>query len=115
LSARLVEAAIRNAERNSPVLAWALYRAGRYEEAIRRLREGGGGLADLAYLAMAHHRLGHRDEALRSLDELRGLWKDQLPTDPEVFWYVLAVRLLRSEAEAVILHDPVFPDDPFAR
>ena len=25
------------------------------------------------------------------------------------------IRLLRSEAEAVILYDPAFPDDPFAR
>ncbi len=26
----------------------------------------------------------------------------------------LKIRLLRSEAEAVILYDPVFPADPFA-
>ncbi len=62
---------------------------------------------------MAHHRLGHREEALRSLDELRGLRQAQLTTDPGIFWYVLAIRLLRSEAEAVVLYDPVFPDDPF--
>jgi WD40 repeat protein/tetratricopeptide (TPR) repeat protein len=112
LSARLAEAAIRNADRNSPSLAWALYRAGLYDEAIRRLQQGRGGTADLAFLAMAHHQLGHREEALRSLDGLR---QDQLLTDPQVFWYVLAVRLLRSEAEAVILYDPVFPEDPFSR
>jgi hypothetical protein len=61
---------------------------------------------------MAHHRLGHRQEALRSIDRLR---QYELPTAPELFWYTLAARLLRSEAEAVILYDPVFPDDPFAR
>jgi hypothetical protein len=62
---------------------------------------------------MAHRRLGHREEALRRPDRLR---QDRhLPTAPKLFWYVLAVRLLRSEAEAVVLYDPVFPDDPFAR
>jgi tetratricopeptide (TPR) repeat protein len=117
VSARLAEAAIRNADRDSRWLVWALYRAGRYDDAIRRLQEGiaqgWGGLADHAFLSMAHHRLGHREEALRSLDDLR---QDLLvPPRSEYFWYVLAVRLLRSEAEAVILYDPVFPDDPFAR
>ena len=27
---------------------------------------------------------------------------------------MLEVRLLRSKSEALILHDPMFPDDPFA-
>ncbi len=31
------------------------------------------------------------------------------------FWDELEIRLLRAEAEAVILYDPTFPDDPFAR
>jgi tetratricopeptide (TPR) repeat protein len=96
----------------------ALYRAGQYEEAIHRLEEGirlrggEGGPADPAFLAMAHYRLGHRDEALRWLDRLRG---DQPRKDPPEFWYELEARLFRSEAEAVILYDPAFPDDPFAR
>jgi hypothetical protein len=111
VSARLTEAAIRNADRNSRWLGWALYRAGRYDEAIGRLQWGGP--VDLAFLAMADHRLGHRKEALHSLDELRGM-QDQFPTFPEFFWIHLAVRLLRSEAEAVVLYDPVFPEDPFA-
>ncbi len=59
---------------------------------------------------MAHHRLGHRDEARRWLDRLRGY---QPSTDPNDFWSELEIRLLRSEAEAVILYDPVFPEDPF--
>jgi tetratricopeptide (TPR) repeat protein len=115
VSARLAEAAIRNADRDSRWLGWALYRAGRYEEAIRRMEERRGGIADFAFLAMAHHRLGHRDEPLRWLDQLRGLRQEELSTGPDVFWYGLAVRLLRSEAEAVVLYDPRFPDDPFAR
>src|SRR5262245_13920490 len=58
-------------------LGAALYRAGRYDEAIRRLEEGirlQGGESlpvDWAFLAMAHHRLGHRAEARRWLDRLR--------------------------------------------
>jgi hypothetical protein len=31
------------------------------------------------------------------------------------FWEVFEYRLLRSEAEAPILFDPLFPVDPFAR
>ncbi len=47
-----------------------MYRSGRFEEGIR-LRGGGSVPADWPFLAMAHHRLGHRDEARRWLDRLR--------------------------------------------
>jgi tetratricopeptide (TPR) repeat protein len=99
-------------------LGAALYRAGRYAEAIRRLEEGirlrgGKSLpADWAFLAMSHHRLGHPDQARRWLDRLR---EHQPSMAPDQFWDELEVRLLRGEAESVILYDPVFPDDPFAR
>jgi tetratricopeptide (TPR) repeat protein len=98
-------------------LGAALYRAGRFEEAIRRfdeeiqLRRGTSLTQDWPYLAMAHHRLGHRDEARRWLDRLRNY---QPNTDRDQFWAELEIRLLRSEAEAVILYDAVFPIDPFA-
>jgi WD40 repeat protein/serine/threonine protein kinase/tetratricopeptide (TPR) repeat protein len=98
-------------------LGATLYRAGRYEEAIRRLDEairvrGGDAIEqDWPFLAMAHHCLGHHDEARRWLDRLR---QHQPSTDPAQFWDELEIRLLRSEAEAVVLFDPVFPDDPFA-
>jgi tetratricopeptide (TPR) repeat protein len=121
---RLAEAAIRNAAEEGfgykqsgflTTLGGALYRAGRYDEAIPPLQEGirvvWGGARDYAFLAMAHHRLGHREEALRWLDRLR---QYQPSIDPAQFWYNLAGRLLRSEAEAVIIYDPAFPDDPFA-
>ena len=62
--------------------------------------------------ALAHHRLGHRDEARRWLDRLR---EHRPSEDPARFWDELEVRLLRGEAEAVVLYDPVFPVDPFAR
>jgi WD40 repeat protein/tetratricopeptide (TPR) repeat protein len=124
---RLAEAAIRSATEDGfdfkphaflNTLGAALYRAGRYDESIRRLEEqrqaqGGVGLPPTwAFLAMAHHRLGDRGEARRWLDRLRG---QQPSTDPARFFNELEVRLLRSEAEAVVLYDPVFPDDPFAR
>jgi hypothetical protein len=61
---------------------------------------------------MAHHRLGHRAAARRFLDRLRDY---QPSTGPAQFWDELAIRLLRAEAEALILYDPIFPADPFAR
>ena len=55
--------------------------------------------------------VGQRAEARRWLDRLR---EHRPSEDPARFWDELEVRLLRGEAEAVILYDPVFPDDPFA-
>jgi WD40 repeat protein/tetratricopeptide (TPR) repeat protein len=98
-------------------LGAALYRAGRFAEAIRRLdeaikaRNGAEEPTDWPFLAMAHQRLGHRNEARRWLDRLR---RHQPSEAPNRFWDELEIRLLRSEAEAVVLYDPVFPADPFA-
>src|SRR5262249_24109214 len=99
-------------------LGAALYRAGRFAEAQRRLDEGnqkrkGKSLeVDWVFLAMAHHRLGHHDEARRWLDRFR----DRSPKlDPSAFWREFEIRLLRTEAEAVVLWDSIFPADPFAR
>jgi hypothetical protein len=61
---------------------------------------------------MAHLRLGHRDEARRWLDPLR---THPPSAHPAQFWSELENRVLRSEAEAVLLDDSAFPDDPFAR
>jgi hypothetical protein len=120
---RLAEAAVQGANESLKVdalstLGAALYRAGRCDEALRRLEEGNrlrgeeGLPTAWPFLAMAHHRLGHHDEARRWLDRLRAR---QSSTDAAQFWDELEIRLLRSEAEAMILDDPVFPDDPFAR
>jgi tetratricopeptide (TPR) repeat protein len=120
---RLAEAAVQGADEALKAdalstLGAALYRAGRCDEAIRRLEEGNrlrgeeGLPSAWPFLAMAHHRLGHHDEARHWLDRLR---EHQPSTDPAQFWDELAIRLLRSEAEALIRYDPVFPDDPFAR
>ncbi len=96
-------------------LGAALYRADRFEEAIRRLDEGirkrsGQSLPeDWAFLAMAHHRLGHRDQARSWINRFR----NYQPPENESYWHDFEVRLLRREAEALIL-DPAFPVDPFA-
>jgi hypothetical protein len=100
-----------------PVDGAVAYRSGRYNSAIFRLsddnhRNGGLEPINCSFMAMAQHRVGHRDEARRWLDRLRNR---QPNTDPNEFWNELAIRLMLSEAEAVILYDPIFPLDPFAR
>jgi WD40 repeat protein/Flp pilus assembly protein TadD len=98
-------------------LGAALYRAGRFDAAIRRIEEaiqlrGGASVPeDWAFLAMAHFRLGHRDLARHWLDRFR----DRPPNPaPDRMWDELEIRLMRGEAEALILYDPVFPSNPFA-
>ncbi len=59
---------------------------------------------------MAHYRLGHNDEARHWIDRFRN---DHPNLGDETNEYILANLLLRSEAEAMVLHDPVFPADPF--
>ncbi len=60
---------------------------------------------------MAHYRLGHREEAGRWLNRLGDRKRNP---NPEAFWDELEIRLLQTEAEAVMLYDPIFPADPFA-
>jgi WD40 repeat protein len=106
-------------------LGAALYRAGRYEEAVRRMSEAGpaGGVGGspqaCLLLAMAHHRLDHADEARSWLaraeagirvaevaaryDPRNSRWSDRLES-----------RLLHREAAALLgLAD--LPADVFAR
>jgi serine/threonine protein kinase/tetratricopeptide (TPR) repeat protein len=102
-------------------LGAALYRAGRLEEAVKRLAEAAaaykpdsGCRQPLAYswffLAMAHHRLGQAAEARKWLDKAVQ-WMDQ--ADPEkgkgaantvpMPWNRrLTLQLLRREAETLI-------------
>ena len=88
----------------------ALYRAGRLEEAIDRLEEnireqgGEGSPQDWAILAMAHHRLGHPEEARRWLDAARS----HEPSDPTTYTWSDDAEplLLLREAEALIEPGP---------
>jgi Tetratricopeptide repeat len=111
-------------------LGIALYRAGRDFEAIQALEEsmalgwgddgkGDGKAANQMVLAMIHWRRGDHSkaggllkEATKRLVALSNSATDGvapvLPTD----W--LPLQVLRREAEAVILYDPIFPVDPYA-
>jgi len=120
---RLAELAVKGSPANERplflyTLGAALYRARRFEESIRRLEEGirqRGGESlpqDWVFLALAHHQLGHRPEALRWLDRFHTYKANE---KPDAFWHELEIRLLRNEAEALILYDPIFPRNPFAR
>jgi WD40 repeat protein/serine/threonine protein kinase/tetratricopeptide (TPR) repeat protein len=115
LAVNRAQAASRPAFLNT--LGAALYRAGRFQEAINRLEEGirkRGGESlpeDWSFLALAHHGLGHHTEARAWLDRLR---THRPNVSDGAFWNELEIRLLRREAEAVILYDPMFPTDPFA-
>jgi WD40 repeat protein len=66
-------------------LGVARYRAGQYREALADLnrslelnapRSGGPIPADLAFLAMAQHRIGQQAEARKTLEQLRGIMKN---------------------------------------
>jgi tetratricopeptide (TPR) repeat protein len=120
---RLAELAVNGSRANQRpdflrTLGAALYRARRFEESIRcledsiRKRNGESLPQDWVFLALAHHQLGHRAEALRWLDRLQAYKANE---KPDAFWNELEIRLLRCEAEGVILYDPVFPTDPFAQ
>jgi len=92
-----------------------LYRAGRFEDAVRQLRRsvevyGADGTPyDALFLAMAHHRLGHADEARRWMrlgtavdpNALRG-------SSGDASWIPkLELEILRREATAII--EPILP------
>jgi WD40 repeat protein/tetratricopeptide (TPR) repeat protein len=86
-------------------LGAALYRAGRFEEAIRRLNESSKTLGDegvpkgFAFLAMAHHRCGHQDEAKHWLEKLIASQVNEVPGS----WDDIEIRILRREAESLIV------------
>jgi serine/threonine protein kinase len=108
-------------------LGLALYRAGRYDEAIALLeRWNGSGWQPIGYLqndsvlAMAHERKGHTARA-RDLFSRVDAWCRQARADPDlndlrtktVDW--LHLQVLHREARAVIGDVPIFPAEPFAR
>ena len=70
-------------------------------------------------LAMAHQRLGHAHTHVPCWPKWRATWRHRAAkTDGAVSLQTpdwLALQLLRSEAEALVLYDPVFPADLFAK
>jgi WD40 repeat protein len=92
-----------------------LYRAGRYQDAIRCLSErlaplkDGGIPQDWVFLAMAHHRLGHQAEAQRWLDKVRSYKPPDVHANPLDFWNDLEIARLRREAEALIAGEQAAP------
>jgi tetratricopeptide (TPR) repeat protein len=94
------------------------YRAGRSAEAITTLEQSlkaGRGQSDgfdLLFLAMAHHRLGHREEARACFDRAARWLRDHQARDERSTQELAAFR---AEAEAV-LAGPAgeLPDDVFA-
>jgi serine/threonine protein kinase/tetratricopeptide (TPR) repeat protein len=96
-------------------LGLAEYRAGRHQEAIKRFKESldanprwPGRPSNLMALAMAHHCLGHADQAQRCFDEAVQRMDDDRDATPALKsaelhphdW--LAWLILRREAEALI-------------
>lgn len=98
-------------------LGLALYRAGMYEQAVECLKQAldengawGGQVLEWLVLAMAHHQLGHSEEAKNWLGTATQ-WLDQATLrDPVLanitpnslkWWDWLEVRHLRREAEAL--------------
>jgi serine/threonine protein kinase/Flp pilus assembly protein TadD len=94
----------------------ALYRAGRYEESVRRFEAAAKMYRprawDWSFLAMAHHRLGHAKEARRCLAEA-ARWIDEAnrqelddPTSTRPAWggwhEAVVYPLLLGEAKALL-------------
>jgi tetratricopeptide (TPR) repeat protein len=129
-SVRWASAAVALAPRSANdlnTLGAALYRAGQFEEAIRRLDEAitirgrEGTEYDRLLLAMAHARAGRRETARTWLARaVAGVERPKRPAppgsdDPELPPWAeeVELELLRREAEALILA-PDLPADPFA-
>jgi WD40 repeat protein/tetratricopeptide (TPR) repeat protein len=110
------------------VLGLAEFRAGRYDQAVGHLGEslklGKTWIAaplNGPVLAMAHHRLGRRDEARSWLKRAHGRPSDAADgaaavlglSSRALWWDRVEFQLLLREADTLLL-DTAFPPDPFA-
>jgi hypothetical protein len=129
---RWAEAALRDGRRPwfLHVLGAAHYRAGHLDQAAKWLEETNTAwssfndndddkLQNRLVQALVQERLGHPAQARALLAEVQRAWQRILATktDGAVSLHTpdwLPLQLLHSEAEAVVLYDPVFPSDPFA-
>src|SRR5262249_24110044 len=111
--ARLVVWGRQAVEVPPPIQPWCIhalgvahYRAGQYDLAIQRLEESlraiwtNGNAQNRLRLALAHHRLGHADEARRWLREAITDIDKAARSLPPTDW--LEANVLRREAEALI-------------
>jgi hypothetical protein len=79
-----------------------LYRAGRFEESAKVLREGmslhpnGGDFPDWLFLALAEHHLGHREAATKAAARARAVPR------PGTVWDKAEMELLAAERDAAI-------------
>jgi tetratricopeptide (TPR) repeat protein len=108
-------------------LGMSHYRAGHLDEAIRLLTDPSivdwGVVATIQtplILAMVYQRRGESVRARELLDQAERSWQGVERTKidgavglPVTDW--LEFQLLRREARALILYDPIFPANPFAR
>jgi tetratricopeptide (TPR) repeat protein len=94
-------------------LGAALYRAERFDDAVRRIEEGielqgkGGMPQEWLFLAMAHQRLGHAAQARKWLDQTRraiepGDPKKPAPGAGSSWSDRIEIQLLRREAQTLI-------------
>jgi eukaryotic-like serine/threonine-protein kinase len=114
----LAEAACRREPSNGAylnTLGVAQYRCGQIALALQTLTRsdasnGGKEPSDLAFLSMAHQSQGRPAEARALLARLRDAITRRIGLAPA---QAAEDRAFLSEAEAVVLYDPVFPADPF--
>jgi WD40 repeat protein len=99
------------------LLGAALYRSGRFRDAVDRIHlgiaEAAGQISflDATVLALAYHACGDDAQARRMLAR-QGM--DETSQYVDDYWDVEARNLLRREARQLIL-DPPFPASPFAK
>lgn len=123
LAIRCAEAACELVPDNGPflnTLGVARYRAGKFAEAIETLTRSNelnskvleaSVPADIAFLAMAHHQLGHADEARTFLEQLRQLLEtDRWKTDAESKAFLQeATPLIPAAAQPPVETPPKMP------
>ncbi len=103
--------------------ALVLYRAGRFEDAIRTIEDARNAntydsiLVDNFVLAMAHFRLGRHDRAREFLNAVNGLSPRSMPAWTHFASNMLDVDwiVLRREANELIHGSPFSPDDRLRR
>ncbi len=103
----------------------AAYRDGQFAPAADWLRAAHESISAIQFKiaielfrAMAEARLGQNDSARARLDGARRALLESAPpaADLGAGWHDwLICQIALREAEALILYDPVFPADPFAR